>query len=125
VLFWGAYSIEMLSSWLLVTMTVQRAFSVVWPLHARSTCSRRQGHVTIAILTAVSFLLNSSSLFERTLVDNNGERVCEWSENFTKNVGPIFGWFNLPLYSALPSLIMIVSNCLVIRKIVSSARQTG
>ena len=105
-----------LSAWLLVSLTAQRAASVVWPHRVNVICTRHKGVVIIAVITALCSLLQSHLLYGLRLVKvENGttERCTFGSPAYQEFYVSVWIKVNLFLYSVLPCLCLIVSNMIL------------
>nr|KAG5714371.1 hypothetical protein BaRGS_018588 [Batillaria attramentaria] len=119
---WMYYSLGMLSAWLLVAMTVQRAVCVMWPHRKRLTHARRKALVTVAILVLSCFGMNSHLLYGSILKDqSNLHRACGVKQDH-RSFYDVWSWLELVFFSLLPFLIIIVSNCLLMYKVLQAAR---
>nr|KAG5697731.1 hypothetical protein BaRGS_006253 [Batillaria attramentaria] len=120
---WLEFSLTSLSAWLLVAMTAQRALNVAWPLKLKTVRPRRQALLTVLVLAVASFVFNSPALFRVTTHDPNTS--CWWEVDFETHTRPALNWAEIILNSLLPSIIMIVCNCLMVRAMMLSSRRAS
>ena len=102
-----------LSAWLLVSLTAQRAASVVWPHRVNVICTRHKSIITIVIITTVCSLLQSHTVYGFDLVRfGNGttERCTFGSADYQEFWLRFWVDVGLFLYSVLPCVCLIVSN---------------
>nr|KAG5687130.1 hypothetical protein BaRGS_034043 [Batillaria attramentaria] len=121
---WLEHSLKVLSAWLLTAMTVQRAMSTTWPLKMRTVRPRRQAVLTIGVLVVASIAVISPVLYAvstNALIE--GGR-CWWTKDFQTYVRIMF-WIMMFLLSFLPSVIMIICNCLMIRAMRRSSKKAN
>nr|KAG5686023.1 hypothetical protein BaRGS_022630 [Batillaria attramentaria] len=126
VLTWVMESSALMSSWLLVAMTMQRAMSVTWPHRVTFLCSRRKAYITIVfiVLTAseshVHFLLGLKVHEADAYLDG----ACQMSEEYAEFWGSVWSWvFHVIIYSLVPTVLLLISNFALIRNMRASARQ--
>lgn len=119
---WLGYSVGMLSAWLLASLTVHRAVSGAMPHRVRVRCSRKHALVTVGVLAGVAFAVNVYTLFTLAV---RGEEGCSFSAHFQKNVQPTLGWLEMLLYSLLPALVIVCSNCLLLHRLTRSGRRVS
>ena len=122
---WVVYATGMISAWLLVAVTSQRALCVVWPHRIGVMCNRRTASVTIAVIVVSSCLLNAHNLYGYDLrySEDNDSYYCDYLnkeyEYFARGYWP---WVDLVLTSLLPFSLLIGSNSLLMWKVASSIR---
>nr|KAG5712233.1 hypothetical protein BaRGS_014583 [Batillaria attramentaria] len=113
---WLEYSFTSLSAWLLSAMTAQRAVSIVWPARSRAVSAWKQAALTTVVLTVASFAFNSSVLYGMTKQES-----CWWEYHFQRNALHVLQLVEIFLNSIIPSLVMVVCNCFMIRAVMLSA----
>nr|KAG5687131.1 hypothetical protein BaRGS_034044 [Batillaria attramentaria] len=118
------YSLPALSAWLLTAMTVQRAMSITWPLKMRTVRPRRQAVLTIGVLVVASSAVASPVLYAMSTNARIEGGRCWWTKDFQTYVRITF-WIMMFLLSFLPSVIMIICNCLMIRAMRRSSKKTN
>nr|KAG5695688.1 hypothetical protein BaRGS_022365 [Batillaria attramentaria] len=119
IMTWLEYTFVSLSAWLLAAMTAQRAVNIVWPLfRMRYLRPRLSAVVTIAVLVGASLIFNSFTLHSMTVV--NG--TCWWSSEFENHVRLKIDWIEIVLNGVLPSIVMVICNCLMIHAVIQSAQ---
>ena len=62
---------NLVSAWIVVFLTVQRAIAVLWPLQASRRINKRHSVITILIIVIVSFCLMLPWTFGKTLLPEN------------------------------------------------------
>ncbi|XP_041363497.1 G-protein coupled receptor 183-like [Gigantopelta aegis] len=127
---WGAYWTTHTSAWLLVSVTVERCFSVWFPHKVKIICIKRNTYVIIATIMLVFAMLNSHYFYGLgnyvEMIDNETEvKHCEQINDAYYNFEVfIWPWIDLCIYSVIPSSILTFCNIAIIHKVVSSSRQT-
>lgn len=111
-----------LSSWMIVAVSVERLVAVILPHKATTLSTRKNAWKASAIIIAILVPLNIYSFFIYDIPDEPNPE-CFLSDEFNNNVAGIaFGLLHLMVYSLVPSLIIIVSNVILIRKVRQSVR---
>lgn len=118
------------SAWYLVAMTMQRAASVVWPHRVNVVCTRKLSSVITVIITIV-IMLTYSHLFYGYAIDSSmcgnqscGNCNCTLIDTNYKNF--IFNFFSLVdivVASLGPFVLLIVSNIVIIKAVITSAKE--
>ena len=114
ILNWTMNWTASLSSWLVLTLTVQRAMSVVWPHKVNVICTRRRTFIIVIGLSAAFALLYSHMLIGLDVVEGvpgSSTAVCTiryawygafWSQVWTR--------IDLFLYSVIPAATLVLGN---------------
>ena len=116
------------SAWILVTMTMQRAVSVLWPHRVHVLCTRRKSMFTVMGIILFVACLHSHLLYGVDLVQSgNGTLAfCKPStdgyEQFLNSAWPLV---DLLIFSILPFLFLVVSNGLLVKKLTASVREAN
>ena len=122
------YVTGMTSAWILVTMTMQRAVSVLWPHRVHVLCTRRKSMFTVIRIILFVACLHSHLLYGVDLVQSgNGTLAfCKPStdgyEQFLNSAWPLV---DLLIFSILPFLFLVVSNGLLVKKLTASVREAN
>lgn len=116
-----------LSVWLLVAMTVQRAVSVVWPHKVNMLCTPRNAKYYLLGITIFFILINSHFLFGKILRQNGNSSNAQCTLNYDSAeynffMYKVWSWIDTLMYSLLPCVILIVSNSVLVRKVSESVR---
>ena len=118
--FWAFYSLALLSAWLLVAMTIQRAASVVWPHKVSSTCTRRQARFSIVAIVITTFLINGSLLYGMDIHPESG--ICYFTDSFASQFLDVVVWQDLLMSSLLPFCFLLLNNSVLIWTVLQSLR---
>nr|KAG5704422.1 hypothetical protein BaRGS_024277 [Batillaria attramentaria] len=114
------YTLGMISSFLLVTLTLQRATSVLCPYRTNVLFTRGRCLLAVAIIVVCAALLNINLPFSMGLVvrPNSTDIECHFldkqAEDYVKSV---HNYLDVAFTSVIPSLIMIGSNAVIIWKV--------
>ena len=147
---WVGYVTGVLSAWILVAMTVQRAVCVLWPHRADILCSARNSKaiaLSMSLLIAVlhchllygldvvtfshdfaneSAVTASSGTNNTAVPFNNGSStaaVCIVAGDYVELYFSIWGLVDLLIFSVLPWLCLVVSNSVLLWTLNVSIRQ--
>ena len=106
----------MFSSWLLVLITSERAYSVMSPHKAKVVCDRRKTLIVIALMAFLLLLLNSHLLYGMTIVtDKNNQIVCVYINNdYQDFITNAWIWIDFFVTFAIPFLFIAAGNTLII-----------
>ena len=115
------YAAVHFSSWVLVAVTVERFVSVFWPHRVREGCTRRTASVAAIILLVAVIALNSHFFFAQGVSDlpqYYGKGLCEpLYESYLEFWHKIWPWIDFAVAFAVPFLILLVCNCMIIYKL--------
>ena len=120
---WLINASAVLSSWLLVAMTVQKALSIVWPHRVRVLCTRKRSKLLLWGLVMFVMFLHAHFLFGvdvQTLPP--GGKHCVVHLDYGQVFVGIWSWIHLLLTSLLPFLFLVASNSILIWKLASAVR---
>lgn len=119
-------SAPLMSSWLLVSMTLQRAASVVWPHRVNVTCTPRMTRSVVCVVGLVAVVLSSHLLFGMGVQSLNGRRFCMAGDPaYSHFYYFVWSFMSLVLVAFLPSSILFISNSLLAWKVGSAVRLAG
>lgn len=118
------YTAGILSSWLLVSMTVQRAVSVIWPHLIQVLCTRKRGVRIMLGYVGIVCLMHSHIIIWLDLVQrHNSTAVTCYARTFQyyEFMSLIWSWVDLLFFSLLPFLLLFVSNIILVWRLKTSA----
>ncbi|XP_041355566.1 FMRFamide receptor-like [Gigantopelta aegis] len=101
------YTVTTLSPWLVVGLTVDRFYCVVFPLKRDRFCTRKKATVVCSCLTVLSILLSVPILFGVKLLKEHN--ICFVQTNLMA----YFAVIRLILNSNLPCLLILVLNLVI------------
>ena len=113
------------SSWMLVLVTCERAYSVISPYTAKRICSRRTTITVIIITAVVLMLLNGHFLVGMGPPNgkNYTERICIFiSPGYGEFIISAWGWIDFFVTFAIPFLFIVIGNTLIILKMKKNQR---
>lgn len=123
------YTSSALSSWYLVAMTIQRAMSVVWPHRVNVLCTRKASCATTAVITVVIVVSYSHILYGYSMqapnCQNSSCAICHcqtFSTNYYFFERYFLPWIDLILACLAPFALLLVSNTVLVRAVLTSAR---
>lgn len=111
--------------WLLVAMTTQRAASIVWPHKVHVVCTRRLSLSLVAGVTVTALLLHAHMLYgyELKRFSNTSASVCtDTTDEYNIFMSIVWPWLDLLSFSLLPFLLLAISNGVLVWKLLTSVR---
>jgi len=112
------------SVWLIVAMTIERAIVVTFPLKATRICNTKYSRMCIVGICVIFVFVNCHFLWSLELThytfNDTVIAECEATVSYKMLVEDIWPWVDAALYSLLPSLIIIVLNCIIIKNVISA-----
>ena len=122
---WASFWVSHTSAWLLVSVTVERCFSVWFPHKVKMFCTKRKTYIIIVVIILIMAVINSHFLYR--LGDYIGT-AKNWT--YCRNIYDDYNfltftwpWVDFLIYSLFPSTILSVCNISIIHKVISSTRQ--
>ena len=110
---WITYVAGILSAWILVAMTVQRAICVIWPHRANVLCSARKSKISVFGITLLTIILHAHLPYGFDIVDggNTTATLCTISSSdYNTFFVMVWTWVDLFIFSLLPWFCLIISN---------------
>ena len=115
----------LLSAWMVVAITSQRAVSVIWPHRVSLLCTTKKAVIYLICLIGFSFMIASSNLYDKDIVKHNGTYTCNvlyTSPEYEFFRTKIYPWLNSIGFALLPSALLVVSNSVLVWKVSRSVR---
>lgn len=104
-----------LSSWLLVLITSERAFSVMSPHKAKLVCDRRKTLIVIAITAVLLLLLNGHFFYGMTIIVDENINHCYYAdESYLNFITTTWIWVDFFVTFAVPIVFIGAGNALII-----------
>ncbi|XP_070183277.1 uncharacterized protein, partial [Littorina saxatilis] len=116
------------SAWLLAALSLERLFSVRWPHKVRQSCTRMTSICVITGIGVTLFAINAhflGTMGDRTLGGVVTVKCVPLSEEFYHVVSSVWPWVDLSVFALLPLTIHIVCNIFIVRRVVSSFKESG
>ena len=109
-------------------MSIEKFFALYFPLKTKSICTIRTAK-RVCLVAACIFVIYLMQLFfiRKAGKDKDGLPFCTWI-NVSPGYSRIYYYINTALYSFGPFSLMIISNCLIIYKLLMAkllTKQTG
>ncbi|GFR59828.1 FMRFamide receptor-like [Elysia marginata] len=112
-----------LSAWLVVLVAWQRWYTLSRPFQRCCPVERtRCGHLAFICLVLALALANSYVFITVKLYEESWGKRCAPKEQYKRLMGDVFPYLLMVLYSGLPSLLLILLNCLLARVLYMSRR---
>ena len=119
LIFYLTYISGHLVGWSLTLMTIQKAIAVCIPLKARRFITRRTGWITMIVLVMVIMGINTHVFWTFTYDPLATDDKCQ-SNAF---IDDTWAWIDTSLAVFLPFLGLIISNIIIISKLVAAKRR--
>ncbi|KAL8588737.1 hypothetical protein ACOMHN_042079 [Nucella lapillus] len=119
------YTSGVLSAWTLVALTLQRAASVLWPHRVNAVWTKRKSRIVVGVLMTVITLIHSQFIFVFGLDTTLCARVSRSGCCFVKHIWfyySVWPWLDLAEFSLLPFALLLISNSVLLWKLISSVR---
>ena len=125
---WISYAFGQISAWILVSMTIHRAVSIVWPQGTTKLLKRCSAGTIVAFIVAVCTLSNAHILYGHSLVAaNKGQTAFCFFSYVSERYGQFFNsvWVleDMAVAVFLPFACLLVTNTVLIRKVGQSLRE--
>ena len=124
------YLVTQVSSWMLICVTLERLISTWFPHRRNFICTTRSAIGFVIAVVFILLILNSHYFYGYgTLISTNGTET-----NYT-NCVPLYPayerfvlyewvWIDLCIFYLIPVFVLLVGNCAIIYKVISSQRKT-
>ena len=125
---WISYAFSQISAWILVSMTIHRAVSIVWPQGTTKLLKRCSAGTIVAFIVAVCTLSNAHILYGHSLVAaNKGQTAFCFFSYVSERYGQFFNsvWVleDMAVAVFLPFACLLASNTVLVRKVGQSLRE--
>ena len=104
----------LISTLLLVAMTYERFYSIIRPHKAASFNTVKRAKITITFIILFSILYNIPHIF---ISDNEGWQCTPFGKAKATVIGQIFYWFSFLVEFALPFVLLLSMNSVIIPKL--------
>lgn len=111
-----SYVCAFLSSWAVVTFTIERYIVVFYPLRKHVLCTPRRAKCIVSVITGIAALLYSFSIWMNGVAEYNGKKVCMPLKRYTKVLRGLTAADTLITF-IIPSSTIIVLNIGIVFKI--------
>jgi hypothetical protein len=116
------YTVSDTSVWIVCMMSADRCIAVTRPLHASSICTVRRARISVCILVLCVLLINIHFLFTHYLSPENDCTIHARYEFFINRIWP---WIDAAVYSALPFILLLTINLIIVRSLFQARRSTS
>ena len=119
-------SVQYISSWLVVAISLERTVSTKLPHHVARISSRSFGIKTISIIVLMSFLLNSHTLYGWIGSTNGSIISCKIVTGaYASIIRYFYPVVHALLYSLIPGTLIFLCNTVMVKAVFASARIRG
>ena len=119
IFFYSTYISGHLVGWSLTLMTIQKAVVVCIPLKARRFITRKTGWITMIVLVIVIMGINTHVFWTFTYDPLATDEKCQGNAFITDT----WAWIYAALAVFMPFLGLIISNLIIISKLVAAKRR--
>ena len=126
---WVSYTFGQASAWVLVSMTVHRALSVVWPHRTRKFLTKNNARKVVVFIVSLCAFSNAHTLYGHSLTPAaaNGRKAVCFASFVSESYGQFFNlvwvWEDIVVSVLLPFACLLVTNSVLIRKVGQSLRE--
>ena len=110
------FSALLCSTLLIVSMTFDRFYSIILPHKAASFNTVKRTKITISIIVAFSVFYNIPHLF---ISDHENWQSIPYGKAMGKSYGQVYYWFSFIINFALPFVLLLIMNSVIIHKILT------
>ena len=108
------FSALLCSTLLIVSMTFDRFYSIILPHKAASFNTVKRTKITIIIIAVFSVFYNVPHLF---ISDHENWQCIPYGKAMDKSYGQVYYWFSFIINFALPFVLLLIMNSVIIHKI--------
>lgn len=122
---WLTYVSLQCSAWIRIAFTIQRLFCIWLPYGSRYRFTKRAARIKIFIVALFIALLNSHTIYGRVTVFYPlfNSTSCDYvTEDYSIFFEVYWSIIDFCLYSAFPSVFMLIGNMLIIIKVIKSRK---
>ena len=105
------------ANWLVVVFTVFRVIAVYLPHKANVYCTRRRAFIAVVVTLATSSIVNLDPIIYVQYVIKNNRRKCWFTGSRYIYYTVYSQWVMLTIMSVIPFIMLIISNILIIYKV--------
>ena len=125
---WISYAFGEISAWILVSMTIHRALSIVWPYRTRKLMTTRNTVKVVVFIFLFCALANAHLFYGHSLVPaGKGQKaVCFHSfvsERYSEFFNPVWVLVDMVIAVYLPFVCLFATNTVLVRKVGQSLRE--
>ena len=125
---WTSLTFGTVSAWILVSMTIHRALSIVWPHRARTFLAQSSAKKVVVFIVSLFALSNAHTLYGHSLkpADDGQTEVCYYSfvgERYGEFFNRVWQRVNVVVAVLLPFLCLLVTNTVLVRRVGRSLRE--
>ena len=125
---WISYTFNQISAWILVTMTINRAVSIVWPHGTRKCLQKCDAPRVVVFIVLFCTLSGAHLLYGHSLqpIHNGQTAECFYSfvsESYDRFFSLGWVWVDMVVAVFLPFACLLVTNTVLVRKVGQSLRE--
>lgn len=119
-------SLSWISTWLLMFLTIYRAFVICFPFSKLNDQFRKNGKYLVLILFILTVIGNSHFFFTVEIVSessvyNGSKTKCKFKQIHSSFV-EMWTWIDATVYCYFPSLMICISNIFIVSNIIQSRK---
>lgn len=125
------YMFSTISSWILVCLTADRAYFILFPMKAKKSCSKFTAKIICMIViilygiyySHIFFVFKKPSVFKNPVYKWNSIFSCQFKEGiiekFSRKIQPII---HITMCNFLPGLLILIFNCLLLKTVFQASK---
>lgn len=118
------YFLLQLSPWILVLATVERTYSILYPLKVKTVFTKRRLLGAVVLLASILACVNAYILFSMDIERDGviGQLTCKINKTFAKFFFEVWPWIDMCMVFIIPSSVLLVGNVIIFVQLKSSQR---
>ena len=118
------YACHDIAAWILVLVTLQRLYSVIFPLRAASVCTIKNGRIAVSTIVIFFIVLHLHFFWTVGKVPKGcGKFSCKELPEFKFFITKVWPWIDMAFLTIIPFIILITSNTLILFKLIRAQRR--
>ena len=115
------YASRHISVWLVAVLTLERTFTVYWPIKVNSVCVPKTGFIVVAVAIATLLATDAHLLFGNTFIILENKTECGFKNTAFENFYIFyFPWIDLTIGLILPAIVIVASNSAILVRVFNS-----
>ena len=115
------YASRHISVWLVAVLTLERTFTVYWPIKVNSVCVPKTGFIVLAVVIATLLATDAHLLFGNTFISFGNKTECGFKNTAFENFYIFyFPWIDLTIGLILPAIVIIALNSAILVRVFNS-----
>ena len=131
---WLQFSASASSVWILTAFTTDRHISILWPIFAKTHCSRKLQVILVCVIPLVALVAGSHYFLMEQKVTYNWSNMTNTSNIYIVHCVPqpgyhvkfyfkVWPWITIFTISLIPVVVIIISNVRIVNVMISRRRR--